>query len=98
MIWCLDYMADIESDLSVFHRVEDIESLDGPRFFRLTHRLAAYSGVMAARIVEHEQAGQPQGGAGPARGQVNNVPVSALAAPTGTPGMPPLVEIAKASG
>jgi len=93
VIWCLDFMADIESDLSVFHRVEDIESLDGPRFFRLAHRLPAYGGVMAARVAESEQGGR-QGVTG---GRPTEVPVSALTLPTNTPGMPPLIEQTKAT-
>lgn len=53
-MWVLDYMDDLESDFSVFHRVEDIHSLDGPRFFRLALRVFAYQGVMAARLAEEE--------------------------------------------
>lgn len=43
-------MDDIESDFSVFHRVDDIEELDGPRFFKFCTRLPAYQGVLQARI------------------------------------------------
>lgn len=48
-MWTLDYEADIASDLSAFHRIDDPMTIDGPRFFSLAARLAAYSGVMAAR-------------------------------------------------
>lgn len=58
MSWVLDYMADLESDFSVFHRVEDIHSLDGPRFFRLALRLFAYDGVLTKRLqAEQEKRG-----------------------------------------
>lgn len=61
-MWVLDFLEDLESDFSVFHRVEDITILDGPRFFRLAHRIFAYSGVMTARFAEqeHKQSPQPQ--------------------------------------
>lgn len=42
-------MADIESDMSAIHRIEDAYSLPGPRFFRLAWRLAAYQGCMRDR-------------------------------------------------
>lgn len=45
----LDYLDDIESDMSAFHRVDNIWEMEGPRFFRMAFRLTAYSGVMAAR-------------------------------------------------
>ncbi len=58
-MWCLDHLADLESDFSVFHRVEDLDTLDGPRFFRLAYRIAAYQGVMAAVIAEQEAQHRP---------------------------------------
>lgn len=51
----LDYLDDIASDLSVFHRIDDPDELDGPRYFRLAWRLAAYEGVMRARAMEARQ-------------------------------------------
>lgn len=52
----LEHLDDIESDMSVFHRVDDIYKMEGPRFFRMAFRLAAYSGVMAARLqAEHDK-------------------------------------------
>lgn len=45
-------MDDIESDFSVFHRVDDIQELDGPRFFKFCIRLPAYQGIMQARITK----------------------------------------------
>lgn len=51
----IDYEADIESDLSVFHRVDDPLTLDGPRYFRLALRLPAYMGVMQARAAEERE-------------------------------------------
>jgi hypothetical protein len=41
---------DIESDLSVFHRVDDLAGISVCRFFRLVTRLSAYGGVMTSRF------------------------------------------------
>lgn len=54
-MWTVDHLADIESDFAVFHRVDDPLSLSGPEFFRKAHRLAAYSGVMAARVMAAQE-------------------------------------------
>lgn len=54
--WMLDYLDDIASDMSVFHRIDDVTALDGPRFFRLAWRLSAYTGVMQARVVAASEA------------------------------------------
>lgn len=58
-MWVLDHLDDLESDFSVFHRVEDIHSLDGPRFFRFALRIFAYDGVMSARLAELEADNTP---------------------------------------
>lgn len=65
-MWVLDHLDDLESDLSRFHRVDDLHALDGPRFFRLAARVFAYGGVMAARLREQEgdiDGAGPQAGA-----------------------------------
>jgi hypothetical protein len=51
----LDHLDDIASDMSVFHRIDDISELDGPSFLRLAWRLPAYTGVMAARVAAAQQ-------------------------------------------
>ena len=43
-------MDDLESDFSVFHRVDDMESLPGPRFFKMAYRIATYGGAVAAKM------------------------------------------------
>ncbi|MCW2898573.1 MAG: hypothetical protein JWO67_838 [Streptosporangiaceae bacterium] len=55
VLWLLDYLDDVESDMSSFHRVDDIYEMDAPRFFRLAVRLTAYQGVLAARRMAEEQ-------------------------------------------
>ncbi len=39
----------------MFYRIDDFDEIDGPRFFRLATRVAAYSGVMAARVAKEQQ-------------------------------------------
>jgi hypothetical protein len=48
------FLADVESDLSAIHRINDMYSAPGPRVLRLAYRLAHYEGcvrhaVLAAR-------------------------------------------------
>lgn len=51
-MWVLDHLEDIDSDMSVFHRVDRAhEAMDGPLFFSRAERLAAYPGVMRARAI-----------------------------------------------
>lgn len=47
--WVTDHLADLESDLSVLHRVDDMWSMPGAKFLRLAKRTVAYRGVMQAR-------------------------------------------------
>ncbi len=54
-MWVLDYLDDLESDFSAIHRIEDMYELDGPRFFSLAMRLAAYPGVMQVRASEQDE-------------------------------------------
>ena len=52
-------MDDVVSDFSVFHRVDDVEALSGPRFFRLASRLVYYQGAVQARVMEQAAKEQP---------------------------------------
>lgn len=54
-MWTLDYEADIASDLSAFHRIDDPMTIDGPRYFSLASRVGAYGGVMAYRVEKMRQ-------------------------------------------
>lgn len=53
--WVLAHLDDVASDMSVFHRVDDITELDGPTLFRLVWRLPAYSGVVRALVAEQQE-------------------------------------------
>lgn len=75
-MWTVDHEADIASDLSAFHRVDDPMQIDGPRYFSLALRLAAYAGVIAA-IVEkkrQEEKNGPHGGYSAAPGTGSATP------------------------
>jgi hypothetical protein len=48
--WVLDYLADLESDFSRFHRIDDMYAMSGPRFMRFAWRIAAYDGMVSRRI------------------------------------------------
>lgn len=50
ILWVLEYLYEIESDMSRFHRVDDIYSMDSVRFFRLANRLAYYNGAVAKKV------------------------------------------------
>lgn len=54
-MWIVDHEADVASDLSAFHRVDDPMTLDAERYFSLAMRLGAYSGVIAARMYEEQR-------------------------------------------
>lgn len=45
-----EYVQDIESDLSVFHRVDDVDRLTIARYLMLTPRLSAYDGALKAKL------------------------------------------------
>lgn len=73
--------ADVASDLSAFHRIDNVDEVDGPRYFSLAQRLTAYSGVRAAVLAERryreENGGQTSQGA---RGGVSKAPEAAVIA------------------
>lgn len=50
-MWVPAHLADIESDMSAVHRVDDIRAAPGPRVFRLAWRLPHYRGVMRDRVI-----------------------------------------------
>lgn len=59
-MWVLAYIDEVCSDFSVYHRIDDVDRLDAPTFFRLAKLLPAYNGALAARIAERERQQQPQ--------------------------------------
>lgn len=74
--------ADVASDLSAFHRIDDVDAIDGPRYFSLAQRLTAYSGVRAAVIAERRYR-EEHGGSGTqstGRGGATQAPEAAVLA------------------
>jgi hypothetical protein len=83
-MWVLDYLEDVESDLSVFHRVDDFTALSSVRFYSLTSRLPHYDGavrhVLTAATAEERQR--------PALRAVPDISPSTLEAISDHPGFP----------
>lgn len=46
MMWVLVHLDEVESDLSVFHRIDDIRTVPSSRFYRLAERLPYYDGAV----------------------------------------------------
>lgn len=57
-MWVLDYLDEIESDLSVFHRVDDPMQISSSRYYRLAERLVHYDGALR-HVLATEREGQP---------------------------------------
>jgi hypothetical protein len=50
------HLADLQSDFSAIHRIDDMYALDAPTFFRLAYRLPVYQGVLRQRLLlQHNQ-------------------------------------------
>lgn len=55
-MWVLDYLDDIDSDMSAFHRVDDARNdLPAPLYFARAERLPAYRGIMRSRVLNEMQ-------------------------------------------
>ena len=55
--WVIDHLPDLDADFLRFYGI-DLEydrDLTGPRFLALAQRVAAYGGVMAARVQEQQE-------------------------------------------
>jgi hypothetical protein len=51
--WVLDHQEDIDADFLAIYGIDLLEQeVSGPRYFALAYRLAAYQGVLAARVDE----------------------------------------------
>lgn len=53
--WYLDHIEHVRSDLSRFHRIDDMESMRADRFWCYVENLAYYHGCVAALML-HERA------------------------------------------
>lgn len=71
-----DHLDDIASDLSVFHRIDDVLGLDGPTLWRLAWRLPHYRGCMRGvveRLQADEETGTSQASPRPARSSTSPI-------------------------
>lgn len=87
----LDYLPDLESDFSVFHRIDDIYSMHGPTFLALAYRISVYGGMIGFRRSAQDTSPEPPavtvvpapladpGASRPAAPGVGLVPVAAMA-------------------
>lgn len=66
-----EYVKDVESDLSVFHRVDDVDQLTIARYLDLAPRLGAYEGALRRRLAA------PEPDAAPEVATVRGVPLAA---------------------
>jgi len=48
--WIVDLLDEVESDLSVFHRIDDMLEMPAVRFVKFAERLPAYTGAVQARL------------------------------------------------
>jgi hypothetical protein len=80
---------DVESDMSAFHRVDDIRQLPGPRFIRFAERLPHYSGAVRATLVRMSEAE-------PAKEEQAVITAAEAATLPTLPGMPALFEFSGA--
>lgn len=47
-MWILEHLDDVRSDMSVYHRVDEVEHLTADRFIAYAWRLPAYGGAVAS--------------------------------------------------
>lgn len=58
-MWVLDLLDEVESDFSVFHKIERPLELDSPRFFRLVNQLAHYNGAVRGQLIAQRTSAGP---------------------------------------
>jgi hypothetical protein len=68
LLWMLECLPEIESDMSVFHRIESIYTMSAVVFLRRVQHLPAYDGALAARL-RREQTQRDPNPAAPVSGQ-----------------------------
>jgi hypothetical protein len=88
----LDYLPDLESDFSVFHRIDDIYSMHGPTFLALAYRISVYGGMLGYR--RSVQDAPPELAAAP---DALLAPTPVAVQPAGGAGMVPVMAMALAN-
>lgn len=49
-MWLVEHAVEVESDMSVFHRVDSLDDIGMPRLMRLIGQLPAYRGALDIRL------------------------------------------------
>lgn len=85
LAWVWEVWDDIASDLSVFHRIDDPDTLTIPAFIAKAVRLSAYTGAVRARFAQQSAgtaspADVPTGGAIPREPAGGDTPPEVIAA------------------
>lgn len=75
----VDHWYDLEADFLRFYNIDinQTDTLEAARFFRLAARLAVYDGMLSARIREEQEKNSKKYGS--QSGEVREVPLNALA-------------------
>lgn len=56
LLWAVDMEGDVASDLSVFHRIDDMYGMGSRRWAQLAPRLIAYQGAVQLKFkTQHQQ-------------------------------------------
>lgn len=83
-MWTVENLEDVKSDMSAFHRVDDVATMPGSSFFPRVERLAAYKGIVQMRLrvaaVAEEQRFPATRGATASPSQRQEVPESVMLA------------------
>ncbi|MEV6504788.1 hypothetical protein AB0M61_01535 [Streptomyces sp. NPDC051642] len=68
-LWILDHLEDVDADFLAIYGIdlEQADALSARRFFALTYRLPAYTGVMQARHEAEREEQQPSDSSTPTR-------------------------------
>lgn len=69
LAWTFENWEDIASDLAVFHRIDDPDTLSIPVFLSKAVRLSAYDGALRARFASTQTAGTASPANVPAGGE-----------------------------
>ncbi len=71
-MWVVDNLEDVKSDMSAFHRVDDIHAIPASVFFPRAERLGAYPGIISYRAKVKQLAEQQPAAAPGSRAPIHN--------------------------
>lgn len=74
MLWFVAHLEDVRSDMSTYHRIEDMECMPSDRFFSFAERLPSYTGACQARYRLESAQREQNGGVPQQRAAVSAQP------------------------